>query len=342
MRSAFLARPVNGPFDDPGVFVDLLHRRRAFLFDLGDITALGVREVLRVRDVFVSHAHMDHFAGFDRLLRLALGRDLEVRLFGPPGLIARVGHKLQGYTWNLTEGYAQALAFLVTELHAGGQGRRARFRLRGGFAREGEERVGLPGGLLFDEGNLRASAALLDHGIPCLGFALEEKLHVNVRKNRLLELGLAKGPWLRELKQLVLAGAPEDRPVAALQAEAGGTVERRFALGFLRERLLDVVPGDRVAYVTDVAWTEANADAIAALARGAELLFIEAAFLDRERERAAARRHLTARQAGTLARLAGARRVVPFHFSPRHAGEEEALYLELDAAFAGESPPVTP
>ena len=332
MRSVFLARPVNGPFDDPGVFVDLLRGRRAFLFDLGDIGPLSVREVLRVRDVFVSHAHMDHFAGFDRLLRLALGRDLEVRLFGPPGLIERVGHKLQGYTWNLLEGYAHALSFLVAELHPGGEGRQARFRLRDGFARSDEAAAALPGGVLFDEGNPRATAALLDHGIPCLGFALEEKLHVNVRKNRLIELGLEKGPWLRELKELVLAGAPDDRPVTVRGQEAS---EQHFPLGFLKERLLDVVPGDRIAYVTDVAWTEANVEAIVALARGAEILFIEAAFLDRERDRAAARRHLTARQAGTLARLAGARRVVPFHFSPRHVAEETALYLEVDAAFAG-------
>jgi hypothetical protein len=27
---------------------------------------------------------------------------------------------------------------------------------------------------------------------------------------------------------------------------------------------------------------------------------------------------------------------VPFHFSPRYVEEETALYLELDAAFAGE------
>ena len=337
MRSAFLARLVNGPFGDPGVLVDLLHRRRAFLLDLGEIGAVSVREVLRVRDVFVSHAHMDHFSGFDRLLRLALGRDMEIRLFGPPGLIDRVEHKLHGYTWNLLGGYVNELGFAVTELHPGGQGRRASFRLRHGFARTDEHGVELPRGVLLDEGNLRARAAVLDHGVPCLGFALEEKWHVNVHKNRLLDLGLETGPWLRELKDLVLAGAADDHVVTARWQEAGRTVERRFALAFLKERILDVVRGDRIAYVTDVAWTEANVAAIVKLARGAEILFIEAVFLDRDRERAAARRHLTAHQAGTLARLAGARRVVPFHFSPRYAAEETALYLELDAAFAGDS-----
>jgi ribonuclease Z len=154
-----------------------------------------------------------------------------------------------------------------------------------------------------------------------------------VFKNRLAELGLGRGPWLRELKTLVLREAPDDTEVAARWSEEGRVVERRFALGELKRSVLDVVKGDKIAYVTDVVWSEANVRAIVALARGAELLFVEAPFLDRDHERAAARRHLTARQAGTIARLAGARRAVPFHFSPRHAGEETALYLEFDAAF---------
>jgi ribonuclease Z len=264
---------------------------------------------------------------------------LEVRLFGPEGLIERVDHKLHGYTWNLLKGYANELGFVVTELHDQGRGRRARFRLCHGFARSDQEPVPIPGGVLLDEGNLRARAAVLDHGIPCLGFALEEKWHVNVRKNRLLELGLETGPWLRRLKELALAEAPEDQAVLAPAQEDGRRIERRFALGFLKDRLLDIVRGDRIAYVTDAAWTEANVQAIVELARGAEILFIEPEFLDREGDRAAARRHLTAKQAGTLARLGGARRVVPFHFSPRLIAEETALYLELVAAFAAGSAP---
>jgi ribonuclease Z len=334
MRSSLQARPINGPFEDPGVFVDLLHGRRAFLFDLGELGRLSVREVLRVRDIFVSHTHMDHFCGFDHVLRLCLGRDMHVRLFGPPGLIGQVEHKLRAYSWNLLQGYENDLSFVVAELHGQGRGRAARFRLKDGFARSEEADLPFPDGVLFEERNLRARAVVLDHGIPCLGFALEERWHVNVWKNRLLELGLEKGPWLRALKELVLDEAPDDTPVTAPPATGGDPVERHFSLGELKRTLLDVVPGDRIAYVTDVAYTPANVEAIVELARNAEILFIEATFLDRERDRAAARRHLTAKQAGMIARLAGAKRVVPFHFSPRYAEEEAALYLELDAAFA--------
>jgi ribonuclease Z len=82
---------VNDPFDDPGLYVDLAFERRALLFDLGDIGRLAPRKLLRVSDVFVTHRHMDHFAGFDQLLRRLLGREKVLNLYGPAGMIDAVG-----------------------------------------------------------------------------------------------------------------------------------------------------------------------------------------------------------------------------------------------------------
>jgi ribonuclease Z len=82
MRPIFQAELINRPFGDPGVFIDLKFERRAILFDIGDIAVLPTGKVLRVSDVFVSHTHMDHFSGFDHLLRVCLGRDTGVSLYG--------------------------------------------------------------------------------------------------------------------------------------------------------------------------------------------------------------------------------------------------------------------
>jgi ribonuclease Z len=69
------------------------------------------------------------------------------------------------------------------------------------------------------------------------------------------------------------------------------------------------------------------------LAHDADLLFIEAAFLDADARTAAERGHLTARQAGRLAREASAKQMIPIHFSPRYLGREEELRREAQEAF---------
>nr|MCU0924286.1 ribonuclease Z [Burkholderiaceae bacterium] len=69
MRQLFEPRLVNDPFGDPALYVDLRDEGRALLFDIGDIRPLPPRKLLRISHVFVSHTHMDHFAGLDHLLR---------------------------------------------------------------------------------------------------------------------------------------------------------------------------------------------------------------------------------------------------------------------------------
>ena len=96
-----------------------------------------------------------------------------------------------------------------------------------------------------------------------------------------------------------------------------------------------VNPGQKIAYVTDVADTVPNRAAIVALARDADILFIEAAFAQADAALANERAHLTTRAAGEIARAANVRRLEPFHFSPRYAGEEQRILDEVAAAFAG-------
>ena len=74
----------------------------------------------------------------------------------------------------------------------------------------------------------------------------------------------------------------------------------------------------------------------AELAAEAEVFFCEAIFSDEDQERAEQRQHLTASQAGLLAREAGAQRLVLFHFSPKYHGKLEPLYEEASRAFGKE------
>jgi ribonuclease Z len=332
MRPTFDARLVNESFGDPGVYVDFRFERRALLFDLGDNTALAPRQLLRLSHAFVSHTHMDHFIGFDRLVRICVGRHAGIALFGPPGFVDQVERRLGAYTWDRVDRYDVELVLTVTEVDGAGGAVAARFRTRAGFAREPLAPGRVDGGVLADAEGFRVRYAMLDHRTPCLGFAVEEKTHVNVWKNRLAELGLEVGPWVAELKRAARCGAADDFPIRAAWRDGHGTHERLLAFGELKHAL-ELVPGQKIAYVTDVVFHEANLARIVALARDADTLFIESVFLDADAAHAAQKQHLTARQAGTIARAAGAKNVIPFHFSPRYAQREAALRAELEDAW---------
>jgi ribonuclease Z len=335
MRPIFQADLINAPFGDPGLLVDLKFERRALLFDLGDLAAVPTRKMLRITDVFVSHAHMDHFAGFDRLLRVCLGRDTGVQLYGPPGFVAQVEHKLSAYTWNLVDNYEAEFVVRVNEVHPDWRVLRARFSSRARFRREDLDPGEAPGGLLLEDPLFRVRTLFLDHGIPSLAFRFEEGVHINVWKNRLEELQLPTGPWLTELRARVREGAPDSTPIRVRWRDRQGSRERSFTVGELRSNVLELVPGQTVCYVTDAAWTAENARRITGFASGAEALFVEAVFLDEDRDHASRKMHLTARQAGELARAAGVRTATPFHFSPRYLEREQDLRREFEEAWRG-------
>jgi ribonuclease Z len=329
VKPLFQTHLVNGHFGDPVVYVDFLFDRRALLFDLGTIRNLPPRKIMRLTDIFVSHTHMDHFNDFDWLVRLCLGRPVTLRLYGPEGFIDRVEHRLRGYTWNLAAGYAESLTLVVTELHEGERGRAARFECRHNFTREAEGTVDLPGNVLLQALGFRVRATLLDHGIPCLAFALEEQRHISVRKNHLAELGLSTGPWLKGLKQAVLQDAPDDTPILLDDG-------RTLPLGRLRDAIIDVTPGSKTAYVVDCAYTPENRTRIIELARDADELYIEAAFTAADAVHAENKRHLTGMQAGQLGRAAGVKRLHPIHCSPRYQDQGGDPVGEAQRAFAGE------
>ncbi len=328
MRTVFLSSLLNGLAGDPGLWVDLLDEGRSLLLDLGDLRHVAPRKLLRVERAVVTHTHMDHFAGFDHLLRLALGREKELTVTGPPGFLRSVRGKIDAYTWNLIEDYPIRL---VAEEVDGDVLRSERYTGPGRMRPEP-----LPdrpfAGTVHAERLYTMHAAVVDHGIPVLAVALRETEHISVNRDRLEKLGLVAGAWLRDLKHGVRRCEPPGAEIRADTPDGAGRVYRR---GDLAEEIILRGPGQRLAYVTDLGFTPENVAVVSDLARDADLLVCEAAFLHEDEALARARKHLTARQAGELARAAGAKRLAPFHVSPRYQGREQEVLDEAADAFGG-------
>ncbi|WP_306216108.1 ribonuclease Z [Actinoplanes sp. RD1] len=135
-----------------------------------------------------------------------------------------------------------------------------------------------------------------------------------------------------------LAEADGRRIVPALLSAYGingpavGELQRTGRIG--RVTLEDVSvarPGQKFAFVMDTGLC----DSVFALAEGADLLVIESTFLAEDAAMAAQVGHLTAGQAGSVARQSGARTLVLTHFSQRYADSTRFL-SEARAEFDGD------
>ncbi len=333
MRPAFRPRLINDVFGDPGLFVPFHFERRALLFDLGDLASLTSRELLSVSHAFVSHTHMDHFIGFDTLLRVFLGRRRTLHLYGPSGFFDRVEGRLAGYTWNLLKEYVNDLRLEVTEVRPDTLVTRT-YASKKRFQPSGTDSRAPFQGLLFEEPRFRVESAILDHRTPCLAFALKERFHINIDKAALEGLGLPVGPWINQFKAALYNGRDPESVFEVTWSEGQGVRgARRFELGVLTRRIARITPGTRIAYVTDTGAGPENLDRIAALASGADHLFIEAAFLSEDEALASKKYHLTAGQAGALAGRAGVPAFTLFHLSPRYCGREAEFQEEATEAY---------
>lgn len=338
MNPSFSSYLVNDCFGDPGVFVEVRWSKRALLFDLGRNDALGPTRLLRATDIFVSHTHMDHFIGFDAVVRVALGRGKSLRLYGPPGLIENVNGKLRGYTWNLVDGYP--LTIEVHEFHRH-EVRYVVFRATDGFSPVEQPQRPLSvqneTGLftVLNEPMFTVKATALNHRIDSFAYSLEEQCHINVNKQKLHEAGLPVGGWLKEVKQYIWQGRPDDFRFTAALFHTHQRREQEFMLGEIKDRFLTISRGQKLTYVVDARYDPENEAKIVALAQGADVFYCESPYVEADHEKARDRYHLTARQAGIMARKAQVRDLVVFHFSPRYTGQGDAIEQEALDAFHG-------
>ncbi len=315
---------LNPPFGDPGFFLQHRSNGATLLFDLGDLHKLSTKQILKVSYIFISHGHIDHLIGFDHLLRLTLNRPKDLHIYGPPGIITMIGHKLKGYHWNLTAHYE-----LLITVHEVFEKRieQSTFACRHKFNPEPGTTRARQDATIFKAPTFTMSATTVDHGIDCLAFALKEPLQVKIRPEELRRRSWSPGPWLSKMRLALQSNSPTDTVI-----EIGG---RNYHLQEIAERLALIQPGLKIAYVTDTGFTPQNRQKLLPLIEGADILLCEAAFLESAADKAEISKHLTAAQAGKLARQGQVKGLRLFHFSPRHTEEMEEFYRQAGKHFNG-------
>jgi ribonuclease Z len=165
-------------------------------------------------------------------------------------------------------------------------------------------------GILFEDEHFTLEAfSVIHRGPDCFGFTFQERTRRPFLPEKAEALGLPQGPVRRDLangKAVTLAD--------------GRTVEPDEVLG-------DAVAGAKLCFVGDVART----GPLHRVVDGADLLAIEATYLEPDKEMAKNFGHITATAAARLARNAGVRQLVLHHVSRRYRTQD--LLAEAQAIF---------
>jgi len=330
MKQTFHATVVSNPFDDPFIYIRIIREKRALLFDLGDIKGIESGNLLRVSDIFVTHTHMDHFIGFDMLLRILLRRDSPLKIFGPEGIIGCIEGKLRGYAWNLIKDYPIKIdVFEIKGRHIYHSG----FYAENSFVRTDNPPSEFNEVLLKDS-LFTIKGLILTHQIPVMAFSLKEDFHININKEILSEMGLPVGPWLSDFKKALRKNYDNNKK-RLIQCEHPEILEIngiRYPIDELM-RIATITKGQQISYVMDISPTDENIEKLIPFIKDSDYLFCEAYFLEKDRERAIGRHHLTAADAGRLAREAGVGNLIVTHFSPRYINCPEDIYNEAMKEF---------
>jgi ribonuclease Z len=172
------------------------------------------------------------------------------------------------------------------------------------------EFVPLEPGLVMEDDKFELRAFHVSHrGPDCFGFAFQEKARRPFLVDRAEALGVPPGPERRQL----VNGQPVTLP-------DGRTI--------LPDQVLGVpIPGAKLVFVGDAGRT----DNLVREAHEADLLVIEATYLDVEADMARQFGHLTAAQAARLAAEAAVERLCLTHISRRY--QSSAVLAEAQAEF---------
>ncbi|MFO8016393.1 MAG: ribonuclease Z [Candidatus Woesearchaeota archaeon] len=157
---------------------------------------------------------------------------------------------------------------------------------------------------VFEDKNFIIEAAPLKHTSQCVGYSFIEKDRRKIDMNYLAKMGVPEGKHLQDLhkgKSIKWKGKDVDV-----------------------DKATKVIGGKKISYVMDTA----ICDTAIELARDADVLICECAYSSRFSEKAKLYKHLTSKQAATIAKEADADQLYLTHFSQRFKDTDE---IEEDA-----------
>jgi len=303
---------VNSKSSDPVVYVFHRSSGDACLLDLGDISGLSHKNLLRVKKIFITHTHIDHFIGFDRLLRVHIPHRRHLEFVGPEGITENISSKLRGYLWNLLE--EDQICYRVIEMTTKGKRIISELNSSNQFSPKvlktdliSQKSSRSPMQVSEFSDQLIVEAAWVDHGVPILAYALQAKPFFRVEVEKLKERFLLPGSWIREAQEAL----KEDRLMSVVPIHRQEVlVKDLFAWGIFTRHAPKYL-----SYLTDTVYNKENVKNILGLIYKSRFFICETAFSNDDSARAKRKKHLTIKQGAHIAAMGAVETADNFHFS---------------------------
>jgi len=317
-----------GLFDDPVLVIRVRSLAQNILIDCGKINHLAKRVLKSVSAVFITHAHMDHFMGFDTFVRSVLVSPKTIDVFGPPSMATKLEYKLLGYDWNLVEKHY--CNFRVHEVYPE---HTDIFQLQGskGFTRAHVERHSRLDNTIFNNSHMTVEAEICDHIIPVLVFKFTERAGFTIDEDKIEQLGFVKGPWLKELEAYFYNKNKQDSQVLKIpkKSESGAKDFSYENPEILYANIQKERPLVSIGYMSDFGFTDQNIQKILNLMKGVTLLVSECTYLNSESEKAKQTLHLCTDDLNVLVGKLAPPYFLPMHLSTTYLQDYQKLYSEL-------------
>lgn len=284
LRVTFLGTGGTLPTPNRNPSAILINRNgELMLFDCGEGTQqqmMRAKTGMKLSSIFITHFHADHFLGIPGLIQtMSFNRRKEaLNIYGPK--------------WT-----KQFVRFLVEMGY---------YKL--GFPINVHE---LQDGDTIDRGEYIIRAVSTDHGIPSLGYVLEEKRRPGrFNKDKAIQLGIPVGHLFSKLQrgESVMVNGREIHPSQVIGPSR---------------------PGRKLVYSGDTR----PCHAVEKACKGADLLIHDATLADELKEWAIETKHTTSKEAAQLAKNAGVKQLILTHISSRYSKNPQPLLEDAKNIF---------
>lgn len=284
LRVTFLGTGGTLPTPDRNPSSILINREGdLMLFDCGEGTQqqmMRAKTGMKLTSIYITHFHADHFLGIPGLIQTMSfnGRTDPLDIYGPVwtkqfvNLLIQLGYYKLGFVINANE---------------------------------------LEDGEIIDKGDYYIKAVGTDHGIPSIGYVIEEKKRIGrFNREKAIEFGVPIGRLFSKLQN--------GEPVTI----NGKTILPSQVIGESR-------PGRKIVYSGDTR----PCDNIEKESFGADLLIHDSTLGEELKDWALETKHSTSSEAARIAKNAGVKKLILTHISSRYCEKQEVLLQEAKKIF---------